>query len=154
MPISVTITALREGPVHLTGLLSRGGRTLVEVVERFDVEAPRVTHFLEVPQVVGNEPFALLVRLGNSGRLPVSLGVEIKDDEGGVLLAQAVTLSGGEGRLLEVMHQVRRDMAFALSIRGNVSGGDTRTVSYGLGARIALSPSPIYGEGPSAVPIR
>ena len=153
LPILVTMTALRDGRVHLTGILSRGGRTLVEVGERFDVEAPRVTHSLEAPQVVGNEPFALLVRLGNSGRLPVSLGVEIKDDEGGILLAEALTLSGGEGRLLEVMHQVRRDTAFALSIRGDVSGGDTRTVSYGLGARIALSPSPIYGEGPIAVPI-
>ncbi len=153
LPISVAMTALRDGRVHLSGLLARGGRTLVEVVGRFDIEAPRVAHSLELPQAVGNEPFPLRVGLWNLGRLPVSVGVEIRDDEGRLLLGRALTLSGGEEGLLEVMHQVRRDTAFFLSVSGDVSRGDTAAVTYGLGASISLSPSHVYGEGPVAVPM-
>ena len=153
MPISVTMTAAAEGRIHLNGVLIRDDRTLVEVVEPIDVERPMVSYSLDLPEVVGNEWFPVRVRLWNRGRLPASLGVEVRDDAGLVLVAEELALEGGEGSTLEVMHQVRRDTALALVLSGDISAGETRVISYGLGLGVALAPEALYGEGTIGVPV-
>jgi len=153
LPISASMVAGQEERLLLTGLIIRRNMTLVEAWDRLEIEEPRVYQSLDLPQVVGKEPFPIRVHLTNPGRLPASVGLEIREEGGEIILAQEINLQGGEKRSLETLYQIQRDTDFKFLFTRDLSLEETREVLYGLGAQILLTPQPVYPEGPVAVEV-
>lgn len=153
LPISASMVAGGEGSLLLTGLVLSQGTTLLEVLDRLEVEEPKVYRSLDVPEVVGEEPFPVRVNLTNSGRLPVSVGLEIREEGGQIILAQEIDLQGGEKKSLEALYQIQKDTELSFLFTGDLKGSETRKLLYGLSAEIQLSPQAVYSEGPVAVEV-
>ncbi len=116
------------------------------VTERLEVVAPVLEASLSGPDVVGSEPFDLILALTNPTLLTLDLGVDFHGELIGV------TLPPGESRTLVRTYEILADTTFVAAISGDVTEQLSHTVAFGEALEVTFAPSPVYAEGAVAVP--
>jgi PKD repeat protein len=116
------------------------------VTGRFEVVAPALDAALSGPEVVGSEPFDLVLTLANPTPLTLDLVV---DFDGEVI---PIALGPEESRALVRAYTVSEGTSFNVAISGDATHALTHSVTYGEGLAASFVPLPAYPQGMVTVP--
>ncbi len=150
-PITFSLTAATDGVFTLKGKLTQNNVTLAEIVENYEVASPLLTATVSVPEVAGADPFTIGIELKNTAKVEASVHYDILSLE--FTDSQTVIIPAGETRLISYDRQIAVDTQYTFTFTGDLNESETRAVSYGLAATIALNPQPVYQEGRVAIPV-
>jgi methionine-rich copper-binding protein CopC len=147
-PFTVTTTVGTEGTITLIGAVTQGTATLAQTDDQYEVAIPQVTAVIILPDMAGNDPFTVNVEIRNDGKTDasVSLTPSITSQ------SETVTVSAGQKRLLQYIQQITADALYTFVFSGDLAQTVTKTVKYGLGGSVSISPQAIYPEGEIAIP--
>src|SRR3990172_8140184 len=148
-PFTVTTVSGTDRTYTLTGKVTQSSSTLVEVSDQYEVVSPNVTATVSSPEVIDNEPFNINVELKNEGISEAVVSLESSIDS----QTQTVTIPAGETRLIQYSQQITNDTTYTFTFTGYLDQTITKTVSYVLGASIAINPLTAYPEGRVSIPV-
>ena len=148
-PFTIITIADIDGTYTLTGKVTHGNSTLVEISDHYEVTSPNVTTAISAPEIAGNEPFNIEIELKNEGLITAIVNLQSSIDT----LTQTVTIPAGETRLIQYSQQITNDTTCTFTFTGDLTQTITKTVIYGLGASIAVNPLTVYPEGRIEVPV-
>ncbi|MCX8066687.1 MAG: PKD domain-containing protein [Anaerolineae bacterium] len=121
--------------------------------DRLTVSAPVLSVTLSAPDVVGREPFDLLVGLTNSSlmNLAVTVTMDSSDPQHATCNTQYI-IPAGETRALAETFTITANTTFTVTITGSVTRTLVHTVTFGEAVTATFAPEPLYPEGPVAIP--
>jgi DNA-binding beta-propeller fold protein YncE len=146
---TTTTTASAKGTYVLTGVVMQGNSALVEITDQYEVAKPVVTAAVTAPEVVGNEPFDINIEIKNDGKVDAAVMLQSSIDN----QVQDITIPAGETRVLGYSRQIIASTTYTFMFTGDLVQTLTKTVNYGLGASIAVSPQTVYPEGGVEIPV-
>ncbi|MFA4827887.1 MAG: hypothetical protein WC855_02360 [Thermodesulfovibrionales bacterium] len=120
----------------------------ISLVDHVTVESPQVAMTVTGPNVVGFENFDLGVKLENKGRTTAVLTLNFAGE------IRSVTLPVGQSASFKRTFAITRTTTYSITLSGDVSQTQSKTVTFGASASIALTPQSVYPEGAVTIPYR
>ncbi len=146
---SFSIPADVYGMNLLSGKIAQNGTTLADISDQFEVAPLQVTATLTAPDLVGNDPFAVVVELKNSGKTDAAVNLATSF----TALAESVSIPAGQTKLLQHNQQIAADTSYTFTFSGDLNQTFTKTVRYGLADTVTVVAQPSYAEGKLAIPV-
>jgi DNA-binding beta-propeller fold protein YncE len=150
-PFIVTTTATSEGVYTLTGKVTQGTSTLVELTDQYEVASPEVSVAVSAPEVVGNEPFNINVEFKNESKIDAAVEFTVHSSQ--FTDTQQITIPAGETKLIQYSQQIANTTTYTFAFTGDLNQTITKTVYCGLGASVAMNSLTFYPEGRVAIPV-
>ncbi|HEY3308285.1 MAG TPA: CARDB domain-containing protein [Desulfuromonadaceae bacterium] len=147
-PFTVITTAGAEGTVTLYSTVTQNGSILAEIADQYEVAAPKLTATYTAPDTAGNDPFTISLQLTNSGKTDATVMV----GKSFSTTPETVMVPAGRTQLLQYPQQISVDTAYSFTLDGDLSQTITKTIKYGLGGSISLTPQALYPKGKVAIP--
>lgn len=121
--------------------------------DRLTVAGLSLTTTVTAPDVVGREPFDLVVSLTNPGPLDLAVGVTVdsSDTRHGTRNTHSI-IPASETRVLSATFAITADTTFTVTLTGDVTRTLVHTVAFGEAVAASFMPDPLYPEGPVAIP--
>ncbi len=125
-PFTATAVAGAEGTVALAGTVVLNGSTRAQVSDQYEVALPKLTASVSGPDVAGNDPFTVSLRLTNSGKTEATVTV----GKSFTTLPETVKVAAGQTRLLQYPQQITADASYTFTMTGDMTQTLTKTVAY------------------------
>jgi len=135
-PYTFTTGAGAVGVHDIKATVTGTGGDTAQAWARYRVTASALEVAFTGPEVVGDEPFALLATLRNAGELPLALTAAVS---GG---SDPRSFDLGPGQTLEESYPraIAADTTFTLAVTGEESWSGSHLVRFGLAARMLAEP--------------
>ncbi|MGA1792267.1 MAG: PKD domain-containing protein, partial [bacterium] len=122
------------------------------VVHRYEVADPQTVCSVDAPSIVGSEPFNIRVGMMNEGEVPAVVDIALTNQQTGATMVEPLTVPAHETHTVDFTEQITEDTNYAISVMGDHNEDFIRTVTYGLGAQISITPESYYTEGDIEIP--
>lgn len=119
----------------------------VSVYKLVVVDAPQLEARLDVPGVVGREPFLATLTITNTGRIPAAVEAAISG-----VVSQTISLQPGGVARLQGPLSITQDTVVVAPITGDLNQTLSENVIFGEAAALAFTPDAVYPVGPVTVP--
>jgi PKD repeat protein len=122
------------------------GSNFVAVAEDVPVLNPFILAEVQVPPVVGREPFSLTVVLSNLSRIDAQVDV---DTDGA---PETIDIPAGETRVVQRNLQIDQNTTYTVTLSGDTDQVFNPYVMFGEAAEVAFDPQPVYPAGHIEIP--
>ena len=120
----------------------------ISLVDHVTVESPQVAMTVTGPNVVGFENFDLTVKLENTGNTDAVLTLDFAGQQ------NPLTVPAKQSVSFQRTFNITTTTTYTIRLSGDISKVQTKTVTFGASASIALTPQSVYPEGAVTIPYR
>ncbi|MGB9006299.1 MAG: CARDB domain-containing protein, partial [Candidatus Aminicenantales bacterium] len=148
-PWSLTQSEERKGVVVLRGELLRQQTIAFSAESGYEVVAPALEAEVDAPEVVGNDPFNLKVKLANRGKIDGAMTIKILS----LGFEQDVNLAPNEEKIFSIQARETTTTEYVVEFSGDLESQVRKTVVYGYAASIEFPAPLIYPKGVAMIPV-